>query len=132
MILSAAAFQHNNPDSQLIALGLHVTSWVAQFAGHGFAEGRAPALLDNLVGGTSSPLSPHLTSPYTLSNPNLTAPIQIALVLAPFFVHLEILFPLGFKPELHKQINNLASIEVTRVRRAEGDKKRAAQGKKDL
>jgi 2-hydroxy fatty acid dioxygenase len=26
----------------------NVASWIAQFAGHGLAEGRAPALLDNL------------------------------------------------------------------------------------
>jgi 2-hydroxy fatty acid dioxygenase len=26
----------------------HVASWIAQFAGHGLAEGRAPALFDNL------------------------------------------------------------------------------------
>lgn len=30
---------------------LHVLSWIAQFLGHGLAEKRAPALLDNLVGG---------------------------------------------------------------------------------
>jgi uncharacterized membrane protein YGL010W len=30
------------------AAGLHVTSWIAQFAGHGLAEGRAPALFANL------------------------------------------------------------------------------------
>ena len=28
--------------------GANVASWVAQFMGHGFAEGRAPALFDNL------------------------------------------------------------------------------------
>jgi 2-hydroxy fatty acid dioxygenase len=27
---------------------LNVSAWIAQFMGHGFAEGRAPALLDNL------------------------------------------------------------------------------------
>lgn len=26
----------------------NLSSWIAQFIGHGFAEGRAPALLDNL------------------------------------------------------------------------------------
>jgi len=30
------------------ASGGNVASWIAQFAGHGLAEGRAPALLDNL------------------------------------------------------------------------------------
>lgn len=52
-----------------------------------------------------------------------------ALVLAPFFVHLELLFPLGYKPELHKEINNLAAIELTRVRKLEAEKKRAKKAK---
>jgi uncharacterized membrane protein YGL010W len=30
---------------------LHVSSWIVQFYGHGAHEKRAPALLDNLVGG---------------------------------------------------------------------------------
>jgi 2-hydroxy fatty acid dioxygenase len=47
------------------AVGLHVFSWVAQFVGHGKFEGRAPALLDNLVQ---------------------------ALFLAPFFVWMEVRF----------------------------------------
>ena len=34
-----------------MAIWLMVISWVAQFAGHGFAEKRAPALLNNLIGG---------------------------------------------------------------------------------
>jgi uncharacterized membrane protein YGL010W len=32
-----------------IAGFLHLAAWVAQFAGHGLLEGRAPALLDNLA-----------------------------------------------------------------------------------
>jgi uncharacterized membrane protein YGL010W len=31
------------------AIVLHVVSWVLQFIGHGVFEGRAPALLDNLI-----------------------------------------------------------------------------------
>jgi len=99
ILLSATAFTHNNPDAMQIALGLFVFSWIAQFVGHGFAEGRSPALLENLTG---------------------------ALVLAPFFVHLELLFLLGFKPELHKQINDLAAVELNRVRQLEGGKSRQA------
>ena len=51
-------------------------------------------------------------------------------MLAPFFVHLELLFLLGFKPELHKEINNLAAVELARVRKLEGEKKRVAEAKK--
>ena len=51
MLLSATAFMHSNPNAMQIALGLFSFGWIAQFAGHIFAEGRAPALLDNLTGG---------------------------------------------------------------------------------
>ncbi|CAK5262606.1 unnamed protein product [Mycena citricolor] len=81
---------------------LHGVCWVAQFVGHGVAEKRAPALLDNLVG---------------------------AIVLAPFFVHLEMLFFLGYKPQMHKELNNAVGVEIARVKKAEGDKRRAAAAK---
>ncbi|KAJ1569849.1 hypothetical protein HK096_000285, partial [Nowakowskiella sp. JEL0078] len=55
------------------------TSWIMQFIGHGVYEGRAPALLDNLVG---------------------------ALVLAPLFVWIEILFNFGYRPKLEKKLRN--------------------------
>lgn len=58
-------------------IGLHVVSWLAQFVGHGVFEGRAPALLDNLVQ---------------------------ALFLAPFFVWMEILFFFGYRPELRARV----------------------------
>jgi 2-hydroxy fatty acid dioxygenase len=90
-------------------------SWVAQFLGHGLAEKRAPALVDNVIGGTSE----HVSSS-TISNP-----LTIAIVLAPFFVHLEILFKLGYRPAMHKRINNKIGMEIARIRKAEGDKKRA-------
>ncbi|PKI85806.1 hypothetical protein MVES_000630 [Malassezia vespertilionis] len=56
------------PRGAAIALSIFIASWVAQFYGHGVHEGRAPALLDNLLG---------------------------AVVLAPLFVCFEVLFPLG-------------------------------------
>jgi len=52
MTLSATAIVHNFPNLYVYAVGLQVLSWIMQFASHAFAEGRAPALLDNLVGGT--------------------------------------------------------------------------------
>ncbi|KAM6495620.1 Protein of unknown function (DUF962) domain containing protein [Amanita muscaria] len=97
-LLSATAFS-KNPDHITQAAVLHAISWIAQFVGHGVAEKRAPALLDNLLG---------------------------AVVLAPFFVHLEILFGLGYRPEMHKRINNAIGKEIARFRKIEGDKKRAA------
>lgn len=50
---------------------------------------------------------------------------MIALVLAPFFVHLEILFYLGYRPELHKQLKNDIGKEIAAIKKVEGDKKRA-------
>ncbi|KAJ6539058.1 hypothetical protein B0H19DRAFT_340721 [Mycena capillaripes] len=84
------------------AIILHLLSWVAQFLGHGLAEKRAPALFDNIIG---------------------------AVVLAPFFVHLEVLFFLGYRPELHKRVTNDIGKEITRIRKAEGDQRRAAAAK---
>ncbi|QRV87604.1 endoplasmic reticulum membrane protein [Ceratobasidium sp. AG-Ba] len=101
--LSAIAFAQR-PDAIKVAGALHAFSWIMQFIGHGAAEGRAPALLDNLVG---------------------------AIVLAPFFVHLELLFAIGYKPSLHKRIQNEVGKQITQFRRQEADKKRAA-GRKDL
>jgi len=59
--------------------GLNVVAWIAQFLGHGKFEGRAPALLDNLVQ---------------------------ALFLAPLFVWLEVLFYFGYRPELKRRLDN--------------------------
>lgn len=65
-----------SPTNQ-IAIGLQIFSWIIQFIGHGVFEGRAPALLDNLVQ---------------------------ALVLAPFFVFMEVLFKFGYRPELQARV----------------------------
>ncbi|KAF9534952.1 hypothetical protein CPB83DRAFT_780910 [Crepidotus variabilis] len=95
-LLTATAYSEKQ-NYQTVAWGVFIFSWIAQFAGHGFAEGRAPALLDNLLG---------------------------AVVLAPFFVHLEILYGLGYRPAMHKRINNAIGVEIARIRRAEAEKKR--------
>lgn len=68
-----------------IAASVHVVSWIAQFIGHGIFEGRAPALLDNLVQ---------------------------ALFLAPFFVWLEILFFFGYRPELKARLDTAVQKEI--------------------
>ena len=64
---------------------------------------------------------------------DISSNILIAVVLAPFFVHLEILFALGYKPAMHKRIQNETGKAVTAVRKAEGEKKRkaAAAGKQN-
>lgn len=52
-VLTATAFSYKPGYTTQAAL-LHAFSWIAQFIGHGVAEGRAPALLDNLIGGRTS------------------------------------------------------------------------------
>ena len=76
------------------AIGIHIVSWLLQFVGHGVFEGRAPALLDNLVQ---------------------------ALFLAPFFVWLEVLFFIGYRPELKARLDKAVEKEIAKLK----------QGKKD-
>jgi uncharacterized membrane protein YGL010W len=49
--------------------------------------------------------------------------------LAPFFVHLEVLFGLGYKKQFHKELNNSVGMEIAKIRKAEAEKKRAANQK---
>lgn len=77
------------------AIAVHVFSWLAQFVGHGVFEGRAPALLDNLVQ---------------------------AILLAPFFVWMEILFMLGYRPELKSRIDKAIQKQVSDFRASKNKK----------
>lgn len=82
------------------AIGMHIVCWLAQFVGHGKFEGRAPALLDNLFQ---------------------------AFFLAPLFVWLEILFSLGYRPELQKRVNAMVQQDIAKFR-SERDAKRLKAG----
>lgn len=122
-LLTATAFAHQQ-NALVVAGGVHAFSWIAQFLGHGLAEHRAPALLDNLLGG------PFAISPITEKHADHGTP---AIVLAPFFVHLEILFQLGYRPDFHKQLNNDIGVEIARIKKIEGDQRRAKEAaKKEL
>jgi uncharacterized membrane protein YGL010W len=83
------------------AIAVHIVCWVAQFLGHGMFEGRAPALLDNLVQ---------------------------ALFLAPFFVWFEILFYFGYRPELKARLNKQIEAEVKRFKASKLDSTRNGNG----
>lgn len=76
---------------------LETAAWVAQFVGHGVYEGRAPALLDNLVQ---------------------------AFFLAPLFVGLEVLFRAGYKPRLKQRIDRAIARAVVADRHGKADKAR--------
>lgn len=68
-----------------------VAAWIAQFLGHGLFEGRAPALLDNIFQ---------------------------ALFLAPLFVWLELLFALGYRPELKSRVEKMIVQDIAKFREA--------------
>jgi uncharacterized membrane protein YGL010W len=68
-----------------LSLGIFVVAWLAQFAGHGFFEKRAPALLSNL---------------------------PQALHAAVFFVWLEVIFALSFRNDLRKQLEAAVKQEM--------------------
>ncbi|PWY69896.1 DUF962 domain protein [Aspergillus eucalypticola CBS 122712] len=73
--------------------GIHVVSWLAQFVGHGAFERRAPALLDNLVQ---------------------------ALLLAPLFVWMEVLFFFGYRPELKARYDQNVEKEIAAFKAQKG------------
>jgi len=75
------------------ALGIHVVSWIAQFIGHGVFEGRAPALFTSLYQ---------------------------SLVLAGLFVWMEILFQLGYRPELRQRLEKKFAEDRANLDRAQG------------
>jgi len=70
---------------------VNIACWIAQFIGHGKFEGRAPALLDNLVQ---------------------------AIFLAPFFVWFEVLFSLGYRPELKRRVDQAVELEIQKFRKS--------------
>eukprot|EP01039_Chlorochromonas_danica_P010918 gene10919-12134_t len=72
------------------ALAIHLLAWAAQIFGHQVFEKRAPAFLDNLFQ---------------------------ALVMAPLFVVIEIFFLLGYKNELRKKIDVIATKNIREFRR---------------
>ena len=76
------------------AIAVNAVSWIAQFVGHGKFEGRAPALLDNLVQ---------------------------AFFLAPFFVWMEVLFKLGYREELRKRLDVEVEREIQKFKRDKGN-----------
>ncbi|RKO99535.1 hypothetical protein CXG81DRAFT_27717 [Caulochytrium protostelioides] len=83
--------------SPLVVAGLvFIASWLFQFLGHGLIEHRAPTLLDS--------------------------PVQ-ALVLAPFFVWIELLFFLGYRPALRRELQTYVDGEIAQWKATHGKKR---------
>ena len=78
---SAQVYARSRPFALYTALAVHIVGWTAQFVGHGYFEKRRPALLDNLVE---------------------------ALVIAPLFAFIDLLFMVGYKPSLKARVDRRA------------------------
>lgn len=98
MSYTSTKFLATNPKANKIALAIHIISWIFQFLGHGLAEKRSPKLLDNLVQGNTF----HFF--WISSSCVCVLRIEIALVSAPYFVFFEVLFFLGYRPKLYKEV----------------------------
>jgi uncharacterized membrane protein YGL010W len=75
------------PTAIPLAWIIFTLAWIGQFIGHGVFERRAPALKDNLVqGGSRDDLRKETATG------EVKQALILALVTAPFFVHLEMMF----------------------------------------
>ncbi|GAA5866575.1 hypothetical protein JCM3774_004018 [Rhodotorula dairenensis] len=101
--LSNVLYATHHDEAMRVAGYAFVASWIAQFVGHGKFEGRAPALLDSLLQ---------------------------SLVLAVFFVWLEVLFFLGYRPQLFKRLQNKTGIAVAQYRKERAAAQRQPTGGK--
>ncbi|EPZ36149.1 DUF962 domain protein [Rozella allomycis CSF55] len=77
---------------------VHVAAWILQFVGHGVFEKRAPALLDSLFQ---------------------------AFLLAPFFVFMEVLFAMGYRPVLRTKMEELTVQAIKDYRNQKAKKQNA-------
>jgi 2-hydroxy fatty acid dioxygenase len=94
-LLLFANYLHQTRPEQAgyIALGVHILSWYMQIhPGHAVFEKRKPALKDSFIQ---------------------------SLVSAPLFVVFEVLFPLGYKPELRRAVQKRVSANITAYRKSE-------------
>ncbi|KAI9221179.1 DUF962 domain-containing protein [Blastocladiella britannica] len=72
-----------------VAVISNVVSWVFQIGAHFVFEKRAPAFLDS---------------------------VHQALVMAPLFVWMEVLFMLGYKPEMEARMQKQVDVEIAKFR----------------
>jgi len=72
----------------LFLIGLQLISWTMQFIGHGLFEGRRPAISDNIL----------------------------HAVAAPFFVTMEVMFSLGYKPAMRTEVQTRVNVMLKSVK----------------
>ncbi|GAA5967484.1 hypothetical protein JCM11641_000562 [Rhodosporidiobolus odoratus] len=97
---SNVLYSTQHDEAMKLAGYFFVASWVAQFIGHGKFEHRAPALLDSLLQ---------------------------SLVLAVFFVWLEFLFFLGYRPALYKRFQAKTGVAAAAFRRKREEERRTGK-----
>eukprot|EP01059_Diplonema_ambulator_P036766 TRINITY_DN933_c0_g2_i1.p1 TRINITY_DN933_c0_g2~~TRINITY_DN933_c0_g2_i1.p1 ORF type:complete len:178 (+),score=56.97 TRINITY_DN933_c0_g2_i1:56-589(+) len=95
MAVTSTQFAKEQDDALTIAVVVHCVCWTFQFIGHGVFERRAPALLDSFIQ---------------------------SLMLAPFFVFLEVLFKLGFRKDVHESVANEVGKRIVAFRREQAKK----------
>ena len=86
LTMGGVALPHYLPFIGIFAL--HAFAWIAQIYTHQVYEKRAPALIDNIVQ---------------------------ALVMAPFFVWLEVLFMFNYRPALRKELQVAAAKKISQM-----------------
>lgn len=93
-----------------------------QIGGHQFFEGRSPALLDNLNQGKNEIKIESKSN--NEKKPPLHSINQLALVLAPFFVLLEIMFFCGYRADLYKEVEKAIKKQRDEFENSNKNKKR--------
>eukprot|EP01059_Diplonema_ambulator_P010399 TRINITY_DN20422_c0_g1_i1.p1 TRINITY_DN20422_c0_g1~~TRINITY_DN20422_c0_g1_i1.p1 ORF type:complete len:197 (+),score=30.08 TRINITY_DN20422_c0_g1_i1:59-592(+) len=95
MAKTSTQFAKEQDDAMTIAVGVHVVAWILQFIGHGVFEKRAPALLDSFLQ---------------------------SLMLAPFFVFIEVLFMFGFRKDVHNRVQDIVGKRILEFRKSQAAK----------
>lgn len=89
------------------ALAVHIFSWYVQIhLGHGVFEGACARGDAALLARWLDALRPHPARHLAGRKPALLDSFFQSLVLAPFFVYMEVGFFLGFRQEFHKQLRD--------------------------
>ncbi|KIP05949.1 hypothetical protein PHLGIDRAFT_128552 [Phlebiopsis gigantea 11061_1 CR5-6] len=92
LTLSATSFANSHANAVKYALCCQVTSWLVQFVGHGYLEKREPNLLENLPS---------------------------AVVMAPYFIHIDNMFRLGYNSKLKQAVQDDIKLELEKLDREE-------------
>lgn len=131
-----------NPLATKVASYVWTFAWIAQFIGHGKVRSRWKGLWEIYDRGGAERLSSgslKVARQHCLRascNPSCSPLVPLLLSLPSrwthvcsafqvFFVFLEVAFFLGYRPELHKRIQNNIGVRVAEYRRSKAEAERA-------